>query len=124
MLPTELVAKPGYDQVADGHWDRAADAERGAVDEAKKRQYRAGACKERGPFELPVDDEGRDSAAEFVSTSRRWLEVEEEGVRLRVMWQQSQGVWGRVLCGLPRFYLSAEIVAAGRSPQGGNLCQL
>ena len=35
------------------------------------------------------------------------------------MWQQSRGEWGRVLCGLPRFYLSAY-VAAGRSPQGGD----
>jgi hypothetical protein len=67
--------------------------------------------------------EGRDSAAESVSTSRRRLEVEEEGLRLRVMWQQSRGEWGRVLCGLPRFYLSAQC-CAGRSPQGGNFCQL
>jgi hypothetical protein len=35
MLPTEHVAKPGYDQVADGHWDRAADAERGAEEIAQ-----------------------------------------------------------------------------------------
>lgn len=62
--------------------------------------------------------EGRDSAAELVSTSRRRLEVEEVGLELRVMWQQSQGGWGRVLCGLPRFAFLLSI-AAGRSPQGG-----
>ena len=60
--------------------------------------------------------EGRDSAAELISTPRRRLEVEEEGVRLRVMWQQSQGEWGRVLCGLPRFYLSAQYCGWQKSP--------
>jgi hypothetical protein len=67
-------------------------------------------------------DEGRDSAAKLVSTSRRRLEVEEEGLELRVMWQQSRGEWGKVLCGLPRFAFLLSVVA-GRSPRAGCFCQ-
>ena len=42
---------------------------------------------------------------------------------LRVMWQQSQGVWGRVLCGLPRLYLSALKLRLAEVPRAGTFCQ-
>src|ERR1700730_280118 len=62
ILATEREAEPCYDQVADGHRNRAANAERRAVDKAEKRQYGAGGGKECRPIELAVDDKGGDGA--------------------------------------------------------------
>src|ERR1700730_12078250 len=62
ILATERGAEPCCAQVADAHRNRAANAERRAVDKAEKRQYGAGGGKECRPIELAVDDKGGDGA--------------------------------------------------------------